>query len=117
MNSRQLAPKASALPDCATPRLEPTIGIEPTTCGLQNRCTTNCATLAKFLYLIYSIIKTKISISNIYWCAQRDSNPHGLRPADFKSAAAAITPCAQNDSDGVSQNSTYCPAQFRNLIF
>ena len=40
-NPRPFGPEPNALPNCATPRMEPKRGLEPLTCGLRNRCSTD----------------------------------------------------------------------------
>lgn len=49
------------------------------------------------------------------WCWRRDSNPYGLRPADFKSAAAAITPL-QRFMNGARDGARSRNPQIHNLM-
>ena len=55
LNQRPFGPEPNALPNCATPRMEPMWGFEPQTCALRVRRSTYWATLALPTVHKYSI--------------------------------------------------------------
>ena len=55
LNLRPFGPEPNALPNCATPRMEPMWGFEPQTCALRVRRSTYWATLALPTVHKYSI--------------------------------------------------------------
>ena len=92
MNPRPLPYHGSVLPlNYLGLRLEPTVGFEPTTCGLQNRCSTtelrwHAAPDSTAKYFTKSLDKNRCSAVELRWPTQKDHSYSikwtGLEPDD-----------------------------------